>query len=155
MVIDILLQSTAWFNKVKQHWPWLVLGWVTVLVCQFLLGWDFKPRSLALFLRWQHEIPLGIDITQFSFFTPPRNRGWVIFSLQFVSLCVCVCLSVCLCVRKFLWTKFQPSGCIDLDAVFAKWLLPALARTLLILVTLGQRSRSLWRYSHFFFIILC
>ena len=27
------------------------------------------------------------------FFTPPQNRGWVIFSLQFV--CVCVCLSVC------------------------------------------------------------
>ena len=28
--------------------------------------------------------------------TPPRNRGGVIFSLQFV------CVSVCLCVRHFL-----------------------------------------------------
>ena len=81
-----------------------------------------------------------------------KNRGGVIFSLQFVCLCVCVCLSVCLSV---LWTKFQSNGCTDLEAVFAKWLLPALARTLLNLVTLGQRSRSQWRNTHFFFTILC
>ena len=66
-----------------------------------------------------------------------------------VCLCVCVCVCVCMCVYvsvcpEFLWTKFQPNGCTDLDAVFAKWLLTALARTLLKLVTLGQRSRSLW-----------
>ena len=35
--IGILLQSTAWYTEVKQHWPRFVLGWVTVLVCQFLL----------------------------------------------------------------------------------------------------------------------
>ena len=46
------------------------------------------------------------------------------------SLSVCVCVCVCLCVYCFLWTKFQPNGCTDLDAVFAKWLLTALARTL-------------------------
>ena len=79
--------------------------------------------------------------------TPPRNRGGVIFSLQFV--CVCVCVSVCLCVCLsvcpiFLWTKFQPNGCTDLNVVFAKWLFITLARTLLNLVTLGQRSRSRW-----------
>ena len=82
-----------------------------------------------------------------SFVTP----GGVTFSLQFVCVCVCLCLSV----RHFLWTKFQPNGCIDLDAVFAKWLLTAMAQTLLNLVTLGQRSRSQWRNTHFFFIILC
>ena len=32
------------------------------------------------------------------FITPPRNRGGVIFSLQFVCLSVCVCVSVCLSV---------------------------------------------------------
>ena len=69
-------------------------------------------------------------------------------------VCVCVCVSVCLCVRHFLWTKFQLNGCTDLDAVFTKWLLTALAQTLLNLVTLGQRSRSQWRDTHFFFIIL-
>ena len=37
VVIGILLQSTARYNGVKQHQPRLVLGWVTVLVCQFLL----------------------------------------------------------------------------------------------------------------------
>ena len=71
----------------------------------------------------------------FLFFTPPRNRGGVIFSLQFV------CVSVC---PEFLWTKFQPNECTDLDTVFTKWLLITLARTLLNLVTLGQRSRSRW-----------
>ena len=87
-------------------------------------------------------------------FIPPRNRGGVIFSLQFfcVSVClgVCVCVCVCLCVRHFLWTKLQPNGCTDLDAVFVKWLLLALAQTLLNLVTLSQWSRSQWRNTHFF-----
>ena len=67
-----------------------------------------------------------------------------------VCLCVHVSVCVCLCVRHFLWTKFQPNGCTDLDAVFTKWLLTALARTLLNLVTLGQRSRSQWRDTLFF-----
>ena len=31
--------------------------------------------------------------------TPPRNRGGVIFSLQFVLVSVCVCVCVCVCVR--------------------------------------------------------
>ena len=66
-----------------------------------------------------------------------------------LSVCLCVCLCVWLCVRHFLWTKFQPNGCTDLDAVIAKWLLLALAQTLLNLVTLGQRSRSQWRDTHF------
>ena len=61
-----------------------------------------------------------------------------------------VCVSVCLCVRLCLWRKFQPNGSTDLDAVFAKWLLIALAQTLLKLVTLGQRSRSQWRNINFF-----
>ena len=58
-----------------------------------------------------------------------------------LSVCLCVCVSVC---PEFLWTKFQPNGCTVSDAVFAKWLLTALAQTLLKLVTLGQRSRLLW-----------
>ena len=60
------------------------------------------------------------------FFTPPRNRGGVIFSLQFVcvSVCLCVCVCVCLCVRLFsceqnssrtdapIWTRFSLNGCL-------------------------------------------
>ena len=60
----------------------------------------------------------------------------------------------CVCVRLCLWTKFMPNQSIDLDAVFAKWLLTILARILLNLLTLGQRSRSQWRNT-LFFIILC
>ena len=93
-----------------------------------------------------------------SILTPSRFRGGVIFSLQFVCVCVCVpvclsaCQSVCLCVCPVLclWTKFQPNGCTVLDAVFAKWLLTALTKTLLKLVTLGKRSRSQWLKIHFF-----
>ena len=67
------------------------------------------------------------------------------------SLSVCVCV----CPAELLLTKIKPNEWTDLDAVFAKWLLPALARTLLNLVTLGQRSRSQWCNTHFFFIIIC
>ena len=52
-------------------------------------------------------------------FTPPRNRGGVIFLLQFV----CLSVNVCVC----LWTKFQPNECTNFDAVFLKLLLNALA----------------------------
>ena len=93
-----------------------------------------------------------------AFITPPRNRGGVIFSLQFIYVCVCVCVCLCVCESvcpDFLWTKFQPNLWTDLDAIFAKWLLTALAQTLLKLVTFGQRSRSHWRDTHFFFLILC
>ena len=56
-----------------------------------------------------------------------------------LSVCVCVCVFVCLSVcPALLVNKFQRNGCTDLDAVFAKWLLTALAQTLLNLVTLGQ-----------------
>ena len=51
-------------------------------------------------------------------FTPPWNRGGVLFLLQFVCLCVCVCLSVCLSVR--LLTKCRLNCYADFDAVFAK-----------------------------------
>ena len=37
VVIGILLQSSAWYNRIKQRWPQLVLVWVTEVVCQFLV----------------------------------------------------------------------------------------------------------------------
>ena len=48
-------------------------------------------------------------------------------------------LSVCLSISLF--TKFQPNGCTDLDAFFAKRLLIALAQTLLKFVTLGKKVK--------------
>ena len=56
-----------------------------------------------------------------------------------------VCVSVCLCVCPTLLVNKIP-GCTDLDAVSTIWL----ARILLKLVTLGQRSRSQWHNIHFF-----
>ena len=80
------------------------------------------------------------------------TKSWRSYILIAVCLCLSVCLSVC---SDVLWTKFQPNGWTDLDAVFAKRLPSTLAQTLLNLVTLGQRSRSQWRNTHFFCIILC
>ena len=47
--------------------------------------WNISPLTTPRPLNYYH----------FFFFTPPRNRGGVIFLLQFVCVCVCVCLSVC------------------------------------------------------------
>ena len=94
--------------------------------------------------------------------TPPfvhfyiSTKSWRGYIFTAVCLCVCrsVCLSVCLSVRHFLWTKFQPNGYTDLDAVFGKWLIISLARTQLKMVTFDQRSRSQWLNNHFFLLIL-
>ena len=60
--------------------------------------------------------------------------------ITLLSVCVCVCLT--LLVNKIPAER--------MDAAFAKRLLTALARTLLKLVTLGQRSRSQGLNIHFF-----
>ena len=77
----------------------------------------------------------------FCFFTPPRNHGGVIFSLQFVCVCVCVCLSVCLSVCVSGNTCEQNSSRTDAPI----WMLTALAQTLLKIVTFDWRSRWQWR----------
>ena len=59
-------------------------------------------------------------------------------------LSVCVCLCVCLSISLF--TKFQPNGCTDLDAFFAKQLLTALAQSLLKFVTLGKVKVTMISY---------
>ena len=71
MIICILLQSTVWFNRVKQRQPRLVLGRVIVSVCEFLVmvvQLRLKSRSLALIFWRQDEFPLGINLVQFSNF---------------------------------------------------------------------------------------
>ena len=74
----------------------------------------------------------------FSNYTSTKSwRGYI-----FTAVCLYVCLCVSVCPIPCLSTKFQPNKSTDLNAIFAKWLLLALAQTLLKLVTLGQRSRS-------------
>ena len=84
--------------------------------------------------------------------TPPRNRGGVVFSLQFVSVCVCDGVCACLmfpCEQYSsrtdvpIWTRFSLNCCLP------HWL------KTLKLVTLSQSSRLRRRKTHFFFIILC
>ena len=49
-----------------------------------------------------------------SIFTPPRNHGRVIFSLQFVCVSVCLCVRLCLWswTDESIWTRFSLNGCL-------------------------------------------
>ena len=121
-------------------------------MCRTSLGRSRSPSNLyrLLFRLVSVQKHKRVKVNHISFYTSTKLWRGYIFTAVCLSFCLCTCVSdVCL------WTKFQPNGWTDSDAVFAKWLLPALARTLLKLVTLGQRSRSQWRNTHFFFIILC
>ena len=74
------------------------------------------------------------------FYTSTKSwRGYI-----FTAVCLCERLSIYVCDRLCLWTKFQPNGCTDLDAIFAKRLFTPLAQTLWKLVTLvkGQDHRG-------------
>ena len=97
------------------------------------------PQSVRLMkIRTRRKLTQMCSIP--TLITPPRNRGRVIFSLQFV--CVSGCLSVCVCVQLCFRTKFQPNGCTDLTQFSLNGCLAHLTQILLKLVTMGQRSRS-------------
>ena len=88
--------------------------------------WPNKRKGQRTKLNEQGKVRV-----KFPIIIPPRSRGGIIFSLQFVSVCVsvcvcvcvyvyvcvcvCVCVSVCLsvCLSACHWTKFQPNGCTD------------------------------------------
>ena len=57
-------------------------------------------------------------LSECGFFTPPRNRVGVTFSLQFIS--VSVCLRVCLCVWMLVNT-FKPNGCTGHNQRSQSW----------------------------------
>ena len=54
---------------------------------------EFKTSRSRLDI---HNLLVIVMIVSDVIITPPRNRGGVIISLQFV--CVCVCVSVCVCL---------------------------------------------------------
>ena len=70
MVIGILLQSTAWYNGVKQHRPRFVVimddrSSMSISVDN-PAGETLNRGLLALLSRRQYEFPFGINIVQFS-----------------------------------------------------------------------------------------
>ena len=71
-------------------------------------------RTFFFFWHLYKIIMVNNLLPNFHIFTPPRNRGGVIFLLQFVCLCVCVCVSV------RLLKKCRSDCYTDFDAVFAK-----------------------------------
>ena len=107
-------------------------------------SWLNVVNNLTRLWRFNYSSIMVLFECDSFFWIPFLHLHEIVEGLYFhfsLSVCLCVCVSVC---PDFLWTKFQPNGCTDLDAVFAKWLLTALAQTLLKLVTLGQRLRSRW-----------
>ena len=69
------------------------------IACTITLVWiTFKEPEKSTFITL--KIVLLFNVLMMSVITPPRNRGGVIFSLQFVcvSVCLCVCVSVCVSV---------------------------------------------------------
>ena len=60
---------------------------------------------------------------------------------------VCLCVYVCVC----LWTKFQSNRCSDLDVIFAKWLLTALAQTFIFRICIWSKILKIWK--HLIFIV--
>ena len=83
-----------------------------------------KQPSSPAGLAWRGTKWLaGLVLYEISpFVTPPRNRGGVIFSLQFV--CVSVCMPDTACEQNSsrtnapIWTRFSLNGCL------AHWLKP-------------------------------
>ena len=51
----------------------------------------------------------GTNQAKKNYITPPRNRGGVIFSLQFVCVSVCVLVCVCVCVCPALLVNKIPA----------------------------------------------
>ena len=76
------------------------------------------------------------------FFTPPRNRGGVKFSLQFVCVCVCACVCTSVCLSVCLLARQRANHLTNSDVVFVKWCLISVVRSSSKMVTLGKRSRS-------------
>ena len=108
------------------------------------------------FILWNKLTTYGIEhysgnsIYRFTFtYFYTSTKSWRDYIFTAVCLCVCVCVCVCLFVcPALLVNKIPAEWFIDLNTVFTKWLLIALAQTLLKLLTLGQRLRSLWRNTH-------
>ena len=94
--------STRWFVVNGARYGLWFLVWIIIWVALIL--------AIFTFLLTSHILVQII--------TPPRNRGGVIFSLQFV------CVSVCVCVRLFsceqnssqtiapIWMRFSLNSCL-------------------------------------------
>ena len=114
-------------------------------MCSVFVKKKVIVRSLELFGS-------GILTAIIGIYTSTKSwRGNIFIAVCLcVYVCLCVCLSVCVSVTQnssrkgaSIWMRLTLNGCLH-----------ALARTLLKLITLGQRTRSQLRNINFF-IILC
>ena len=112
--ISILNVKTVFIFLPCKLWkPNLKLIFTCISIESKLIFPNFLDLFISTLIRSWKTLEIKTVITS------PRNRGGVIFSLQFVCVSVCLSVCVCMCPALFLWTKFQPNGCTDWNAVFA------------------------------------
>ena len=84
----------------------VIMIWNKDFSFDFLYNRLYEIRLiLGNYILGLYHVALYVELIWRGFFTPPRNRGGVIFSMHFVCVCVSVCVSVCLCVYCFLVNK--------------------------------------------------
>ena len=149
LVLSCTKGSKIWRNRQNQSWSKYSLR-----------SWDFFFGKIPSVLAQEKKLsiwPLSCQSRghwQNFIFTPPWNRGGVVFSLQFVCVCAClsVCLSVCLCVclsvseQSSSWTDAPIWMRFSLNGWSPDWLGLDLSK----LVTWSQ---SPWRNILFFMIL--
>ena len=74
--IGILIRSAAWYNRIKQRRSWLVFGWVTVLVCQFLVM-IFSMRLLTEALGAALAVQFSTFFLFFCSFFCNASKIWI------------------------------------------------------------------------------
>ena len=92
-------QLLFWWERFDN---WRVFFWGSIFQTSICSSKNVATTGIEDGITFSNQLCL-----LFIFVRPQRNRGGVIFSLQFV--CVSVCLSVCVS-DVFLWTKFKPNG---------------------------------------------
>ena len=102
-------------NTSRNIFLWIAISFVKLFHCFEMAGGGYKQRLKNDQSQQANYCTKIIRI----FFTPPRSRGGVVFSLKFV--CVSQCLSVCVCLSSFaceqnsdepIWTWFSINGCL-------------------------------------------
>ena len=108
------------------NWYWHLLTWLfeiyilalNILYTYVIKIWYFKSNCIAL-----QSDRILLNVSELPLITPPRNRGVVIFSLQFVCVCEPVCLSVCLCVSVSERNSSRTGALIWMRFMLHDWLL--------------------------------
>ena len=101
-----------------QIFKWSIEDFIIVILCSVLYV------SLGIVMRCELVLARGNAIYIYIIITPPRNQWGVIFSLQFVCLCVSVCVCDSPCEQNSSRTDASIYTRFSLNVCFTHWLEP-------------------------------